>query len=584
MRFYVVGASCNGAVGTGSERVKRLLRRGPVAPALVVAVILTGAGVAYARRDSGAATFRTARAALGTVTQTIALSGNLSPVQEVGLDFGAGGRVLTVAVQTGADVAAGATLATLDPVSLRSAVDQAQATLDSASAKLALDQAGPTVQNLAQAQAQVDSAQVSLDNARVALSDSLLVNQQSIGQAQSAVVADQNTVNADQQVSNVDEATLQSDQSRALTDCAIPPPAPPAPACTQDQQAVQSQGQKVAADQQTLTRDQGALDAGGNALNAAQVRAQQSADQARGQVASSQVALSNAGSAIAALRQGTTAQQLQIDESQVTIAQLSVDAATRSLSQATLVAPAAGVIGQVNISVGQSVSGSGASASGGAASSSSASSSTGSSGGSSSGGGSAAGAASSSAPAHAITIISPGAFQVTGNVSDAQVTQIAVGQRARVTPAGWSEAADGRVTGVAAEATVTGGVATFPVTITIDGTSGSLRSGSSASVALIVNQTVHVLTVPTSAVAVSGSGATVQVMVDGQPHAQSIQIGASDPLRTQVVSGLNDGDTVVIARISSSVPTTSSGGGFLGGGRPGGGGRGAGGAAAGGGG
>jgi len=190
-----------------------------------------------------------------------------------------------------------------------------------------------------------------------------------------------------------------------------------------------------------------------------------------------------------------------------------------------------------------------------------------------------------SAATRAITIISPGAYQVTGTVSDAQISQVAVGQRARVTPAGASESVVGSVTGVGAEASVTGGVATFPVTVTVDGGSASLHAGASASVALIVNQVVQVLTVPTSAVAGGALGAaTVQVMTNGQPHAQSIQIGASDPLRTQVVSGLHQGDTVVIAKVSNTLPATSAaGGGFLGGGRAGAGRGGAGAAARGGG-
>ena len=147
---------------------------------------------------------------------------------------------------------------------------------------------------------------------------------------------------------------------------------------------------------------------------------------------------------------------------------------------------------------------------------------------------------------------------MTGAVSDAQVGQITVGQLARVTPAGSTEALTGKVTQIAAVATVSSGVATFPVTVTIDGSNPSLHAGTSASIEIIVNQASQVLTVPTSAL----RGSSVQVLVNGQAQTRPVQIGASDPLRTQILTGLNAGDQVVTATVSGTVPTTTRGGGL----------------------
>jgi len=59
-----------------------------------------------------------------------------------------------------------------------------------------------------------------------------------------------------------------------------------------------------------------------------------------------------------------------------------------------------------------------------------------------------------------------------------------------------------------------------------------------------------------------------------------VTVGASDPTRTQIISGLNKGDQVILAEIGAKPPTggaTPSGGGGGGGGvRPGGGGGGGG--------
>jgi multidrug efflux pump subunit AcrA (membrane-fusion protein) len=492
--------------------LKRLLRRRIVVAVAAVA-LLGGAGAwVFATRLSGASpVYRTTTATLATVTQTISLAGNLTPVGETDLDFGASGRVLTLNVQAGQTVTAGQVLATLDTASLQGALTQAQANLSSAQARLSLDQAGPTAQNLAQSRGQVSTAQVQLATARTNYNDTQAANQQSINQAQSAVTSATNQVNAD---------------------------CPSSPSC--------------AADRQALQQDQ-------NTLAAALVKSQQSIDQAQEQINSAQVGLNNAQASLSALQQSVTPQQIQMDQAQVAVAQVNVDSAQRALDQASLTAPAAGTVGQVNITPGQSVSSAAGNGSGSSSSSSSSSAST----------------------THSIVILTPGAFAVTGTVSDAQVNQLAVGQRAQVTPAGSTQAMPGKVTLVAAQATLTSGVATFAVTVTLDDNQPSLRSGSSASVSVIINQVVHVLTVPTSAVT---GGGTVQVLVNGQPQARTVQVGAADALRTQIVSGLNPGDLVVLATVSSTIPTTANGAGRGGFGLTGGGGGGGGGAGRGGGG
>jgi hypothetical protein len=80
--------------------------------------------------------------------------------------------------------------------------------------------------------------------------------------------------------------------------------------------------------------------------------------------------------------------------------------------------------------------------------------------------------------------------------------------------------------------------------------------------------------VPTSAVHTTASGTTVQVLVNGVPKSVPVQTGASDPTRIQIVSGLQLNQVIVIAVITSSVPS-GNGNSVLGGG----GGRGGGGGA-----
>jgi multidrug efflux pump subunit AcrA (membrane-fusion protein) len=154
---------------------------------------------------------------------------------------------------------------------------------------------------------------------------------------------------------------------------------------------------------------------------------------------------------------------------------------------------------------------------------------------------------------------------VTGTVSDSQVNLVAAGQGAQVTPAGSTQALLGKITSIAPAATVSSGVATFAVTAQLTDTSNAIRPGVSASVNIVINQVVHVLTVPTSAVHTTAGGNTVTVLVNGLPKSVPVTIGASDPTRIEITSGLQINEVVVIAIITSTVPS-GNGASVLGGG------------------
>ena len=229
--------------------------------------------------------------------------------------------------------------------------------------------------------------------------------------------------------------------------------------------------------------------------------------------------------------------------------------AQNAVNAAALKAPTSGVVEEVSVTTGQQISSAGT-------------------GGASSG--------SSGAVTHAIVIIAPGVFEVTGSVSDALVNEIAIGQPAEVVAAGSTQAVTGKVTSVAEAATVSSGVATFPVTVVLNGANPSLRPGMSASVSVVINQVVGVTTVPTSAVHTTGAGSTVTLYVNGKPQPVAVTVGASDATLTQILTGIKVGDRVVIATITSTIPSSANGtgrsltGGGFGGGGFGGGGGGAG--------
>lgn len=498
-----------------------LLRR-RVLMVLVLVFAILGGSVIYVQAGKITTSYRTAQVTYGTITQTIGMAGNLVPVSEADLNFPAAGTVQSVGVSVGQTVAAGASLAALDPTILSAQLLQAQATLASAQSKLAQDQAGPTSQSLASAQNSVAASLVSYNNAQTSLADTQAINAQSVTTAQTAVTDAQNVVNADQAVVDQDNVTLTASLQIQTTDCGA---TPPASTCAQDGVTVNTDKAKLAADSQVLARDKSTLDSVKNSLAATIAKAQQGNDQAAASVASAAQQLSGARSSMSALNTSTSPQTLQIDDAQIQIDQVNVNTLQHQLDGATLTAPIAGVVAQVNIKAGQSVN---------------------------AGGG-------GSASTYAVVIYTPGAYAITGTVSDSQVNLVAVGQSAQVTPAGATQAVLGKVTAISPAATVSSGVATFGVTAQLSDTSNSIKPGISATASIVVNQVVHVLTVPTSAIHTTAAGTSVEVLVNGAPQSVSVQTGASDPTRTEILSGLSLNQVVVIAVVTSTVPTNGTG-------------------------
>lgn len=501
------------------ERWLGNLMRRKVLVALVLVAAALGSTVVYTQASKATTTYRTAVVTYGTITQTIGMAGNLAPVSEADLNFVSSGTVQTVYVQVGQQVGIGAPLATLDSTQLSAQLQQAQATLASAQAKRSQDLAGPTAQNLTSAQNSVASAQVSVNNAQTSQADTQAINSQSVSTAQAAV-------NDAQKAVDVDQLLVNQDSLAVTADCVSP-----STTCTADKA-------KLAADEQTLARDQATLAAAKNSLAMTTAKAQQSNNQAAASLASMQQQYAAAKSSLAALATGVTWQTVQMDDAQIQINQISVNTLQHQLDGTTLTAPIAGIVAQVNLKAGQAVS--------------------------------------TTSATNAIVIFTPGAYAVTGTVSDSQVNMVALGQAADVTPAGSTQAVQGKITSIAPAATISSGVATFAVTAQLTDTSNSIRPGMSATVNIVLNQVVHVLTVPTSAVHTTAAGSTVQVLVNGVPKTVVVQTGASDPTRIQIVSGLQLNQVVVIAVVTSSVPSGNGSSVLGGGGRGGGGFRGGG--------
>ncbi|MFP7762293.1 HlyD family efflux transporter periplasmic adaptor subunit [Marisediminicola sp. LYQ85] len=116
-----------------------------VAIATVTGVLLAaGGGVALALGSDSAGNYRTADAAIGSVSESLALMGTVASADLADESFGVDGTVASVDVAVGDTVAAGDTLATIDPEGLDAAVASAESALAAAEQTLADDLASQT--------------------------------------------------------------------------------------------------------------------------------------------------------------------------------------------------------------------------------------------------------------------------------------------------------------------------------------------------------------------------------------------------------------------------------------------------------
>ncbi|GIW07164.1 MAG: hypothetical protein KatS3mg060_1969 [Dehalococcoidia bacterium] len=139
----------------------------------------------------------------------------------------------------------------------------------------------------------------------------------------------------------------------------------------------------------------------------------------------------------------------------------------------------------------------------------------------------------------------------------------------------------GTIQSIAPTATVVNGVSTYSVVIALDTKGEELLGGLSGTAQILVQRKTDALLVPTWAVQSSGGRRAVTVrQPDGTTETREVQVGISDGLQTEIVSGVREGEVVVATTAGTTRTTATTGGGsppvvvpVPGGGPPAGGGR-----------
>lgn len=109
----------------------------------------------------------------------------------------------------------------------------------------------------------------------------------------------------------------------------------------------------------------------------------------------------------------------------------------------------------------------------------------------------------------------------------------------------------GNVLAVNTSGSANSGVTSYPVTILLDPVTVEIYPNMAVSVEIITNIKTDVLLIPSTAIQTLNDQSSVQIMKDGEVRTVQVETGSSNDSQTEIVSGLNEGDEVIISTITS---------------------------------
>lgn len=458
---------------------------------IVLAVVLVGVAVtapalgAQANDGTGRETATVQRADVDVVVST---TGTVAAERLASMGFGTSGTVDEILVSVGQSVAEGEALARLNTEVLTLQVENAEQALAIAQANYNRLTSPPTEAQRLQAETAVLNAEAQLtaaQNARRNAPDQQMVTCMAVSTARTSL----------------DDAQTAYDRyiSEGLNADPVFTADPNHPA--------------------TLARDaaQRAFDQAEAQCRIAETNAQDT-----GQLAAAESAYQQAVANLTALTEGATENDINISAAQVRQAEIALEQARRNLNNATLTAPFEGVVSEVNLRLGQTVS-----------------------------------------PGAAVIILADLVpLHVDSEVDELDVSRLLVGMEAEFL----IDALDiaplpGTVSQIAPVGRVVQGVTTYGIRVDFEGeTPEALRAGMGGEVDIVVGTVAGALLVPTRAI--QRDDATEYVLVvqegsDAEPVAVPVTSGQSVGELTVITpleeGTLDEGDVVVVGRPRANI-------------------------------
>ncbi|MGD2104951.1 MAG: efflux RND transporter periplasmic adaptor subunit [Anaerolineae bacterium] len=459
---------------------------GLVAIAAVGGVILWRSGVL---RGSQEEPYRSAVVERGSIVVAVNATGRIKPAARVNLSFDTPGRVAEVWVEEGDHVEKGEPLARLVTDQLELQVEQAQAALSAAESRLAQLRAGSRPGEIAQAEANVQAAEEQA-NAAAANRNQLIdgPTDAQIASAEAQVAQARTSVEIAQDTYDLTDEDEETRKEHANYDLYVAK-------------------QELAAAEARLE----------------DVLAGPGSDEIRAARANVEAALAQRDAAQAQLEQllaGPTEEDIAEAEAQVAQARVGLELAEYALSGATLTAPFAGVVTELNLTVGEMPP-------------------------------------AREAP---VVLLDNSTFHITVSVDELDVPLLEEGQSVEIGIEALPEVdVTGTVESISPVADPDGealqsAVVGYDVVMTLDPTEAPLRADMTANATIIVEELSDVLTIPTWVVRIDRDtgGTYVQRRAGDQFERVDVELGARHEGAVQVINGLSAGDEVVRLEESTS--------------------------------
>ena len=460
----------------------------PIAIVCAALSLLSLAGCGNKSAEEEAATSITvAQVQTGDISSFITYSGTVNATADIAVTPKASGRITGVNVALGQQVNAGDVLFTIEDTDLALQVRQAQANLETAQATYDKTVGGAAQQSETQARQALTQAQQELSDAQTAydMAVSRSDNQSNLLSAK---------INLDQAQAAYDRAVENHNNNTIITAAQVALDA--AQTTLQQTQKLYEQG---GATKQAVDQAQDAVKNAQAQYDSASTNARQALDTAKSQFDLAQQQYNDAVWA------QNNNQELVSAKSRLENARAALALAQEALNNATVRSPIRGQVAALDCHTGDMANPS----------------------------------------ATRVQIVDPTSVQVEIKVAEKNINTVYVGMPAKVAVA--SAGIDGfeaTVSEISPSADVATGM--FTVKINMDNSGGLFKAGMFADLRLVSGNNAGALTIPTQSI-LDESGKSVVYVVNGDKlQRREITTGIAQDDRTEVVSGLSNGETVVV--------------------------------------
>lgn len=434
----------------------------------------------------------------GTIDTFITATGSVYPQKQVTLSFDVGGRLSELYMSVGDTVRKGDLLAKLDTADLELQIRSAEAGLIAAQAQLSQLEEGPLPEEIAIAEKQLAAAQAAVSQAEATRAQLLAgAREAEIASAEARVAA---ALAEQKAAQNIHDRTMQC-QTATMPDgseqkfC-------PGLGYTEEEARF-----NLNAANQSLAAAQAQLDA----VQRGSTSQYRNADAVvSGAVAQRDIVLAQ----LDLLKAKPSEATITAAKASITQAEIALDAAKLALQRAYLRSPIDGVIAEITVNPAEFV-----------------------------------------IPQVPVIVIKDNAsFEVRGDIDESDIGVLTQGTEVTLSFDAYPEhKLTGHITAIAQSATLDVGIVTYEVTIAIDDLDVTLRDGMTANMEILRQKRENVLVVPNLAIWIdSDTGRQfVEKQVGEDVEYVYVEQGISNDQLSEIISGLAEGDTLVIR--SSSV-------------------------------